>query len=645
MRNPIRAAWAVGVLLASTVTSSPSSGSFDRSFILETRHPSEVRFNVSHLGLFRDGVEPILDQAITFDLQIAPSAPGCVGTVAFLDGLAIEQPSNAENGEDQDKLSLVVESGNDQWEVILDWTTSCILPTKDGNETAEERSTEILTAYIVRIGGKDVVGRHGFTASYNRGPDPELLRLLPDVVFPDVDSLKTWTDPAPEVRVHVTPSVAPPMEDFAKDVERMKQDVHDYSQFVWHLGQLVSAQRYNEAPTLHEQLKHCDGIKCVAEKVAQHAHGAFATFCSRMKEKHFHHTPAQHQKWSMYWQQMVQGQGGDEHHHGHRLPEILTTTATIPQEIQDLYEAHPHRESPRPHPAFPQHNRGKALKIFGLVAVGSILIYLLTHRHYCDPSAHADRRWIRESRRQARQMRRAEQRQALRQWWSKVWHGKQKPLADEEKRTLVRDQESILEDAMRAEIQDLRQAADFVQAITSPQGSSPSRSPPPSHPLPLPLSHPHSHPQPHFLPYAHPYRPQPFTPRRPLAPSSLEGSEGYSYSLDDEPPPTYISDDGERSDVDVDSRSDIAPPVADGFQYRFNQYTVLHASSSNSTSTSASSSPTSHHKLSDSSSSPSRTRDIPDDPPRTPTDSISTPDSSVIETSPRCSSEFSRKKD
>ena len=99
-----------------------------------------------------------------------------------------------------------------------------------------------------------------------------------------------------------------------------------------------------------------------------------------------------------------------------------------------------------------------------LAGVGTVLSFICLsclavsfHRRCCDPRARAERAARREERQTRKQYRRLARRHAWKSWWSNVLHRSDERANNyEEKRSLIINQESILETAMQQEIQQIR---------------------------------------------------------------------------------------------------------------------------------------------------------------------------------------------
>ncbi|KAI9762050.1 MAG: exocyst complex component exo70 [Chaenotheca gracillima] len=159
-----------------------------------------------------------------------------------------------------------------------------------------------------------------------------------------------------------------------------------------------------------------------------------------------------------------------------------------------------------------------------------VLLFLFIRRR-CSPARRLERRWLRETRRNVRAVRRAHRRHAWRVWWHNLWQARA-TIDYDEKRGRILSQEQRLEDAMQNEIRSLRDAAEIVTSlVTSEEGNGRSRTTASSS-------------------RAEPSPPQAL-PRRDSLPD-YRSEAGYS-----EPPPTYESNDG----------TELSGVVVDGFQY------------------------------------------------------------------------------
>lgn len=204
--------------------------------------------------------------------------------------------------------------------------------------------------------------------------------------------------------------------------------------------------------------------------------------------------------------------------------------------------------------------------VLGILCCGCIVTVI---RHRCSSlRTRTEREASREERRNKRAYRRAARKLAWRKWWRGNWRDQERIEDYEEKRGLIQHQESILEDAMQEEIRQLRAAHGVVNDLVNAEEG-----------LVMPYG---SHPHPHV--HCHCSHPGPAAPYSPLStastypPTSLPELPSRPLSRTDSLP-------GYRSDTSAsppayEEDEDVSDTVANGFR----QYTPSTTSSSSSSS-------------------------------------------------------------
>jgi hypothetical protein len=194
-----------------------------------------------------------------------------------------------------------------------------------------------------------------------------------------------------------------------------------------------------------------------------------------------------------------------------------------------------------------------ALEItFGILCCGCIFTAI---RHKCSSlRTRAERAAAREERINARAYRRAARQHAWSTWWRSGWRGNwarrdNERIADyEEKRALIAGQENVLEDAMQEEIRQLRAAHDVVNDLVrdAEEGRVINHAPP----YVYQRDHPHAPGSPLSTTSTYPPTSLPEIPSRPL--SRTESLPSYRSDTPTEPP-------------GYDSDQDMSEIVANGF--------------------------------------------------------------------------------
>lgn len=189
--------------------------------------------------------------------------------------------------------------------------------------------------------------------------------------------------------------------------------------------------------------------------------------------------------------------------------------------------------------------------VLGLLCCGCIFTVI---RHRCSSlRTRTERAAAREERLTAREYRRAARRYAIRKWWRGNWRDQERMEDYEEKRSLIQHQEGVLEDVMQEEIRQLRAAHGVVNDLVSSAEEGRVVTYPHNY---CPCSHSHPVPQAPYSPLstASTYPPTsiPELPSRPL--SRTDSLPGYRSDTSGSPP-AYEEDE------------DVSDAVANGFRH------------------------------------------------------------------------------
>jgi len=402
------------------------------------------------------------------------------------------------------------------------WRASCI-----------DDEAQILSFQIHQVGLDVVKEDSGFTISFKQQDQPEVLRLLGEPI--DVSNTQgladQWTHPDRPQRLTLIPIVhaagKSSLDDELLQLEALKAQAYD-------LERRVREKKYRMHELLREDfrafcsnIKKCDSLKCVfrttMHKLPEYAH---------IISLHFqHHRPSPQVPVSSEnepWLNRIHKQGDDAilyggteasahglesspspighdavdeddpppSDHDEKTPTQLNHTVyTSPspsssRSIQSSPTSAPHHNvsyvSTPPNrmstaPQFGDHYhfhhhlfRHIILAVLLLLFLGGITFRALRHLRLCcaSPRCRASCSSAREERRNRRAYRRAARQHAWRNWWNR--YRRPECTTDyEEKRTLVLEQEGVLEGAMQDEMRGLRVAQEIVgEMVRAEEGRS-----------------------------------------------------------------------------------------------------------------------------------------------------------------------------
>ncbi|KAF2629165.1 hypothetical protein BU25DRAFT_338018 [Macroventuria anomochaeta] len=424
-----------------------------------------------------------------------------------------------------------------QRDLALAWNSTCL----HGNAETDE-AAQILTVNIKSVDGIPINTPSGFTVSFKQNSSPpSLLRLqtVPDL-SPELSDI--WRDPPADLRlgfgnstVHAesseTASVS--LENEIRELRALQAELEAIQLAVTTKKQYINSQIRKEAKCFTEELKHCDGISCVLKTVAGRAHGAWRVVYLRL------HPDDQSTDMGRPEDVYASAHVGSQRYGSINVATSSTDSKAEAEAYSDS-EPRPYEGSTGELPPRPQQRQAPyiiALEVaLGILCCGCLVAVI---RHKCSSlRTRTERAADYEERYNARIYKRAARRHAWRNWWRGNWRKDAARIADyEEKRALIADQESVLETAMQEEIRQLRVAHNVVNDIIRAEEGR-TTTPSPSNPR-CTCHHPHFTPGPPSVTSTYPPSTIPEAPSRPL--SRTDSLPSYRSRAPSEPP-TYESD-------------------------------------------------------------------------------------------------------
>jgi len=461
-----------------------------------------------------------------------------------------------------------------QHDLDLEWESACL----HGKDLDVDYDAQRLTVNIKAIDGKALQDPYpGFTISYKQQARPELLRLEagPYRSASGEDDLESWRAPPAHLRLTLSPKegdlnaiVAPLSSQLEADIDELKAlqtKIQKLQKAVAAKQKHINTQVKQQAQSFKEELRHCDNVTCVFKTIADGAHSAWRIVYIRFRPHHQLPSPMGRPEDDPFqdlyrsgYKQIPEGSVGIASDSPHRpSPPSLSTSPTPPTPQQGDSSHHGGPRMPPPGSPFVI-----AIEIVLGVLCCGCLITVIRHR-CCSLRTRTERAAAREERRNARAYRRAARKHAWRNWWRGNWRDQERIEDYEEKRSLIQHQETLLEDAMQNEIRQLRAAHGVVNDIVqAEEGRGISYG-----------AHAHCHCA-HHTPQApnspistastYPPTSIPEMPSRPL--SRTDSLPGYRSDASSTSPPAYEEDE------------DMSESVANGFR----NYALSTASSSSS---------------------------------------------------------------
>ncbi|UPX10323.1 uncharacterized protein EKO05_0000989 [Ascochyta rabiei] len=419
-----------------------------------------------------------------------------------------------------------------QRDLALAWNSTCL-----HGDAEADAPAQILTVNIRSIDGVPVNTPSGFTISFKQNSSPPSLLRLDTQPDPAPELSDIWRDPPAHLRLVFGDSADanPYLQDEIRELRALQAELEAIQQAVASKKQHIHAQIRKETRCFAEEWKHCHGLSCILKTVAGRAHGAWRVVYLRL------HPDDQDKN-------MGRPEAYASAHVGSQRYGSITADSRV--EYPDS-EPRPYEGSTGELPPRPQQRPAPymiALEVaLGILCCGCLVAVI---RHKCSSlRTRTERAADYEERYNARVYKRAARRHAWRNWWRGNWRKDAARIADyEEKRALMQDQESVLESAMQEEIRQLRVAHNIVHDIIRAEEG---RSSPPANAVGGCTCRPRFPPAPASVASTSTYPPStmPEAPSRP--PSRTDSLPSYRSRAPSEPP-TY--------------EAEVIPFVADGFR-------------------------------------------------------------------------------
>ncbi|KAF2450965.1 hypothetical protein P171DRAFT_427233 [Karstenula rhodostoma CBS 690.94] len=511
------------------------------------------------------------DESIVLSVKTYTNKQPCGVSNITLNGAYLPQEWNGDFASGSGSYTGVTDIEENAWflqhDLDLEWESACL----HGEEETDD-SAQVLTVNIKSIDGKSLSSPYpGFTLSFKQASPPELLRLqpTPHLIASSGEHAESWRNPPTQLRLAFPAKQG--VETFGLPGHaHLEDDIHELRALEAEAGRLreaiaekkkyIDSQVKKEAQSFKEELRKCDNITCVAKTIASGARGAWRILYIHLRPNpHHHHGPPSmghpkddgfHQVW----------RAGNNKQGNIKIQSDDAPPPPPPPHHDDSGLPPPPPPPPHSHhgaPRMPAPDSPFVISleiVMGLLCCGCIVTVI---RHRCSSlRTRTERAAAREERLTQREYRRAARRHAIRKWWCGNWRDQERMDDYEEKRSLIQHQEGVLEDAMQEEIRQLRAAHGIVNDLVSSAEEGRVVTYPHNY---HPYSHSHSHnplPQPPYSPLstASTYPPTsiPELPSRPL--SRTDSLPGYRSDASASPP-AYEEDD------------DVSDAVANGFRH------------------------------------------------------------------------------
>jgi hypothetical protein len=449
-----------------------------------------------------------------------------------------------------------------QHDLDLEWESACLHGEEETDDTAQ-----VLTVNIKAINGTQLDVPTGFTVSFKQQQSPpDLLRLefVPNRSASEKEHAQSWRQPPLSLRLALPPKneelkgldfpVPSSLEDEIRELRALQAEIDQLKKAIDRKKTVIESHSREAAESFKETLHQCNNVSCVVRALSTGAHQAWRLFYVKFRAKHHYEFHAQAPS------SLPMGLPQDVDFHGRmksnyaQIPEKSVSTESVKiKSVNFKPDAPQFSQSPAPQqspspppstadpsdyhhetPRLPKHDSPYVLALEALLGLLCCCTVITLIRHRCSSlRTRTDRAALAEERRTARLYRRAARNHAWHNWWRGNWREDARRIDDyEEKRSLIQHQESVLEDAMQEEIRQLRVAHGIVNELVGAEEGMLGR-------LHCPRPH-HSIPPAPYSPISttstYPPTSLPELPSRPL--SRTDSLPGYASSS----PPAYEED-------------------------------------------------------------------------------------------------------
>ncbi|KAH7385220.1 hypothetical protein DE146DRAFT_194016 [Phaeosphaeria sp. MPI-PUGE-AT-0046c] len=410
------------------------------------------------------------DEALVLKFTSHAQHDACGSSNITLNGVYLPQEWNGDFASGSGSYTGVTDlQQNDsslQRDLDLEWNSACL----HGSEETDE-AAQVLTVSIKAIDGKVLDTPSGFTVSFKQQTSPpSLLRLepVPNQAAGNNDVASSWRNPPTHLRVvflNDTLSASPnrSLEEDILELQILEAQLKKLQQTIAQKKTSITFRLSNETTGLKKEINDCDGLTCIVKAIAHKAHGAWNVAIIRLTPSSSSQTedmgrpdldvyaPARFSS-SQKSGGSVKVESGDS---------VESVSESVSGDAQP-YQGSTSELPPRPTKTSPYII---ALEVtLSLLCCGCLFAVI---RHKCSSlRTRTERAAAREERNTAKAYRRAARRHAWRNWWRGNWRKDGERIEDyEEKRALINEQESVLEDVMQQEIRQLRAAHDVVNDL------------------------------------------------------------------------------------------------------------------------------------------------------------------------------------
>ncbi|KAH7371150.1 hypothetical protein BKA66DRAFT_190808 [Pyrenochaeta sp. MPI-SDFR-AT-0127] len=406
------------------------------------------------------------DESLILSFTSHSQNEACGSSNITLNGVYLPQEWDGDFASGSGSYSGVTDLQQNEWflqrDLDLEWKSACL----HGQEETDE-AAQVLTVNIKAIDGKALSTPSGFTISFKQQTSPpSLLRLepVPNPSASDKAVADSWREPPLSLRL-VFPSDI-------EDLDATRSSNHSLEDDIRELKALQAQVKELQQAIADKQKHISTQIRKEAKGIVEELNRCDSIACilktiahkarGAWKVAYIHFQPNHHEH------------SGDMHHSGEAFAQAhghasQLSGGHIKAESSATRPSEPHTNEPPPE--LPPRPPKPSPYIIALEVTLSVLCcgcLFAVIRHKCSSlRTRTERAAAREERLNAQAYRRAARQHAWRNWWRGNWARRdhERIIDYEEKRALIQEQEGVLEEAMQEEIRQLRVAHDVVNDL------------------------------------------------------------------------------------------------------------------------------------------------------------------------------------
>lgn len=371
-----------------------------------------------------------------------------------------------------------------QHDLELEWHSACL---HGADELVD--AAQVVTVSINSIDGKPVTTPSGFTISFKQQTTPPSLLRLEPVPNPSASNSEvaaSWREPLQPLRlsppipaVELRPVDSQSLEDQIRELKALEAELFQLQAVIAEKKKQLNSRFRKQVKNLAQDLNRCHSITCIVKTIARKARGAWGVAHLR-SQLYRHNLPDMERPEQIF----ASAHGRTTQNSGDRWKVESLDSLTDQPSANLIYPIGSSTDSgcftargacstlsPQELPARSQKPSPFLLGLeiaLGILCCGCLLTVI---QNKCSkPRTRTERAVAREERFHVQTHSRAARHHTWRHWWHGNWRtsrysDSERIIDYEEKRALIQEEEGVLEDAMQDEIRQLRAAHELVNDL------------------------------------------------------------------------------------------------------------------------------------------------------------------------------------